>query len=145
LSHGFLLDTNVVSEFAKAAPDRRVERFLAERRSDDFWISDITVAEIRFGVDRLEAGPKKAHFADVLANAIRPMFHGRVVSADEDTWLLWKHKQSEARLRRHTFPQPDLVIACLALQHSMTVVTRDTNPFREAGAAFVNPWDQTSG
>ncbi len=145
MSRGFLLDTNVVSEFARAAPDRHVERFLSDRQTDDFSISDITLAEIRFGIDRLEDGPKKAHFADVLANTIRPMFRGRIVSADEETWLIWKQKQGEARQRRHTFPQPDLVIACLALQHGLTVVTRDTEPFRNAGAAFINPWDETSG
>jgi toxin FitB len=145
LSQGFLLDTNVVSEFARPSPDQRVVRFLSERQGSEFLISDITLAEIRFGIDRLEDQAKKGHFANVLEMTVRPMFAGRILIADEDTWLLWKHKEIDARQRRYTFPQPDLVIACLGLQHGLTVLTRDTEPFREAGAAFVNPWDGTSG
>jgi toxin FitB len=48
--------------------------------------------------------------------------------------------EQSGRKRRYTFPQPDLVIAALAEEHDLTVLTRDTLPFQEAQVAFLNPW-----
>ncbi|MGL5115213.1 MAG: PIN domain-containing protein [Beijerinckiaceae bacterium] len=136
----FLLDTNVISEFGRERPARQVLRFLQAQPLAALFVADVVLAEVRFGVSLLKDEERRQHYAKVLDHEIRPMFQNRILSADEETWLIWKRLESDGRSRRYTFPQPDLVIAALAMEHGLTVVTRDAEPFRQAGAAFVNPW-----
>src|SRR5579862_94444 len=56
----FLLDTNVVSEWVKPQPEPNVLRWFAEAEEDSVWLSVITFAEIRFGVERMAPGRRRA-------------------------------------------------------------------------------------
>jgi toxin FitB len=136
----YLLDTNVISELMRRVPARSVAEFVAAADHSGLYVSDITLAELKFGAELVQDAARQQGIIDALDERVRPLFPGRVLAADEETWLRWKHLDRKARQRRYTFPQPDLVIACLAIQHGLTVVTRDVEPFREAGAAFFNPW-----
>ena len=95
---------------------------------------------MRFGITLLADEGRKKHYDSILNDRIRPLFQGRVLKAGEETWLIWKQLEHKGRQRRYTFQQPDLVIASLAIEHDMCVVTRDSDPFREAGASHHNPW-----
>ena len=52
----------------------------------------------------------------------------------------WRLLVEDSRKARHTFSQPDLIIAATALQHGLTAVSRDTGDYGRAGMAVVNPW-----
>jgi toxin FitB len=141
VSAGFLLDTNVISEFTKPRPEPRVLAFFMNADPAQLQVPDAVLAEIRFGIETLPDASPRHRYRNALENHIRPLFAGRVLSADEDTWLIWKRMERDGRRRRYTFPQPDLVIAALAEQHGLAVVTRDVEPFREAGVIVRNPWE----
>jgi predicted nucleic acid-binding protein len=136
----YLLDTNVLSELRKPRPDRAVEAFVQSQALDDLFICDVTLAEIGFGADIREDPREKAVILNWLDGVIRPMFEGRCLSADEKAWRVWKMLEYDGRRMGHTYPQPDLVIASIALLNGLTVVTRDVEPFRRAGVAVSNPW-----
>lgn len=57
------------------------------------------------------------------------------------TWRLLVEAGGKSR---HTFSQPDLIIAATALQHGMTIVSRDTREYERAKAPVLNPWVQTA-
>ncbi len=135
-----MLDTNVISEFGRDQPSRRILDFLAEKPLETLFVSDIVLAEIRFGIELLDDKARRRHYDNVLNNDIRPMFAERILSAGEETWLIWKRIERAGRLRRYTFQQPDLIIAALALEHDITIVTRDVVPFQQAGVRHINPW-----
>jgi predicted nucleic acid-binding protein len=69
------------------------------------------------------------------------MFDQRVLPITEDTMLKWRLLVEEGRKTGHTFSQPDLIIAATAIQHGLTVVTRDRSDYDRAGVPVVNPWD----
>lgn len=104
------------------------------------FVSEVTFAEIRFGIERQADAAKRADLNDWLANRVRPMFEGRTLPVTEDIMLRWRILVEEGRRERHTYSQPDLIIAATALHHGLTVVSRDTSEFRRADTPLVNPW-----
>jgi toxin FitB len=140
ISAGFLIDTNVLSELDKPHPDRRVTGFFAEAEDALLYISDVVLAELRFGIEKVPDPRRRSRMLSWLEQVGRPLFEGRVLSADENVWLLWKVLEQDGRRTGYTYPQPDLVIAAIALRHNLTVVTRDAEPFTRAGVPVHNPW-----
>jgi predicted nucleic acid-binding protein len=69
------------------------------------------------------------------------MFTGRVLELTEDVMLRWRQLIEEGRKAGRTFAQPDLIIAATALEHGMTLVTRNTRDFTGIGLTIVNPWE----
>jgi predicted nucleic acid-binding protein len=69
------------------------------------------------------------------------MFTGRVLEVTEDIMLEWRLLVEEGRKIGHTFSQPDLLIAAIALHHGLIVVTRNQKDFEKAGVPVLNPWD----
>ena len=59
MSRGWLIDTNIVSEWVKPRPDVGVVRWLDEVDEDRIFLSVISLAEIRFGVERLAPGRRR--------------------------------------------------------------------------------------
>ncbi|RTL90874.1 MAG: type II toxin-antitoxin system VapC family toxin [Hyphomicrobiales bacterium] len=137
---GWLLDTNVLSELRRPNPNSAVVAFVAGKPLDHLFVSSVTFAEIRFGIECLADAGRRAELNDWLANKVRPMFEGRVLPVSEDVMLRWRLLVEEGRKVRHTYSQPDLIIAATALRHGLTVVTRDTREFGRAGATVVDPW-----
>ncbi len=122
---GWLLDTNVLSELRRARPEPKVARFIAAQSLDLLFVSTVTFAEIRFGIELAPDPTRRAELNDWLAHKVRPMFEGRVLPVTEDVMLKWRLLVEDGRKAGHTFSQPDLIIAATGLQHGLTVVTRD--------------------
>jgi predicted nucleic acid-binding protein len=139
----WLLDTNVLSELRRPRPDSRVLAFVSAQPLDQLFVSSVTLAELRFGIDSLGVGNRRDELNDWLTNKIRPMFFGRILQVTEDIVLRWRVVVEAGRKEGHTFSQPDLIIAVTAMHHGLTMVTRDRSDFERAGATVVNPWDAT--
>lgn len=137
---GFLLDTNIVSELRRPSPNARVEAFVAAQLEDLLFFSEISFAEIRYGIERLDDPARRADLTDWLDNSLRPLFVGRTLSVSEDVVLRWRLMLEAGRRRGHTFGQPDLFIAATAALQDLVCVTRDTDHFVAAGVAVLEPW-----
>lgn len=72
--NGWLLDTNVVSELRKTRPNRRVKEWSDAQAPDAFYLSTITIAEIRFGIECQTDTPFRQDLEDWLAHRLRPWF-----------------------------------------------------------------------
>jgi predicted nucleic acid-binding protein len=104
------------------------------------YVSSVTFAEIRFGIE-LAADPKiRDDLNDWLKHKLCPMFEGRTLPISEDVMYKWRMLVEDGRKSGHTFSQPDLIIAATALLYGFTVVTRDTHDYLRSGAAVFNPW-----
>ncbi len=137
---GWLLDTNVLSELRRPKPHRRVVAFVAGQPLDLLYISSVTLAEIRFGIELVPDVTRRAELNNWLASDVRPLFGQRVLQVSEDVLFQWRLLVEEGRKTGHTFSQPDLIIAATALHHGMTVVSRDTSEYEKAGVPYLNPW-----
>ena len=136
----WLLDTNILAELRKPRPEPRVVGCIAAQPLDRLFISKVTFAEIRFGIERVPEHARRADLHDWLTYRIRPMFDGRVLAISEDVMLKWRLMIEEARRVGHIFSQPDLIIAATASVHGMTIVTRDSGGFAPAHVRVFNPW-----
>lgn len=139
----WLLDTDVLSELRRSRPDRKVTSFVSAQTLESLHVSSVTFAEIRFGIEILEDAGRRSALQDWLAHKVRPMFESRVLGVTEDVMFRWRLMVEEGRKAGHTFSQPDLIIAATALQHGLTVVSRNERDYRRAGVPVLNPWKQT--
>lgn len=136
----WLLDTNVLSELRRPKPDRNVHAFIASQPLEHLYVSSVTFAEIRFGIELVTDAKRRSDLNDWLVQRVRPMFAQRVLEVSEDVMLKWRLLVEVGRKAKHTFSQPDLLIAATALQHGLTIVSRDLKEYKKAGAPTFNPW-----
>jgi toxin FitB len=139
----WLLDTNILSEIRRLRPEPKVLAFIAGNPLDELYISAVTLAELRFGIELLREGSTRRDELDNwLTGPIRPTFDRRVLPVTEDIMFRWRILLEEGRKTGHTFSQPDLIIAATAVHHGLTVVTRDRSDFDKARVPVFNPWEQ---
>lgn len=137
---GWLLDTNVLSELRRPRPNRSAVEFVARQPLEQLFISSVTLAEIRYGIELVSEPGRRTELDDWLTLRVRPMFEHRVLEITEDVMLRWRLLVEDGRRHGHAFSQPDLIIAATALQHGLTVMTRDVDEYVAAGAPVYNPW-----
>jgi toxin FitB len=142
---GWLLDTNVLSELRRPKPNQKVTAFVAAQPLDLLFVSIVTFAEIRFGIEAIVDPIRRAELNDWLAHKVRPMFEERVLPVSEDIMFKWRLLVEDGRKAGHTYSQPDLIIAATALHYGLTVVTRDTADFERARVPVLNPWNEPAG
>lgn len=135
----FLLDTNVVSEWTRPKPDTGVIEWLAEVDEDRVFISVITLAELRHGVERLAPGKRRTQLDEWLREELPLRFEERILSIDEavaDTCgAVVAHRDATGR----PIQAMDALIAATAKVHRLTVVTRNIDDFQPSVDA-INPW-----
>ena len=85
----FLLDTNVVSEWTKPRPDTGVVTWLAEVDEDRVFISIVTLAELRYGIERMPAGARRDRLDEWLSQQVPSRFETRVLPVDPQTANSW--------------------------------------------------------
>ena len=137
---GWLLDTNVLSELRRPKPHPKVVQFVARQSLDFLHVSVVTFAEIRFGIELVKDPARRMELNEWLDHKLRPMFEEHVLEISEEVMLTWRMLVEEGRKAGHTYSQPDLIIAATAMQHGLTVVSRDTDDYERAHVPVLNPW-----
>ena len=137
---GFLLDTNVVSEAGKPAPDPRVLAFLADRI--DLWLSVIVLYELDYGVRLMPSGRRRdARQATLMDLTAR--FHRRVLPVGRHEAGHAARLCARARRTGRTVHMGDALIAGTAAANDLVVVTRDADDFAPFDVEVLNPWTGT--
>jgi toxin FitB len=137
---GWLLDTNILSELRRPKPEPKVVAFVAAQPLERLYVSTVTLAEIRFGIELLDDASRRAELNDWLMHKVRPMFEQRVLPVTEDIMFKWRLLVEDGRKAGHTFSQPDLILAATALEHGLTLVSGDTSEYEQARVPVFNPW-----
>ena len=137
---GWLLDTNILSELRRPRPEPKVVTFIAAQPLDLMFVSAVTLAEIRFGIELVTDAYRRSELQEWLTHKVRPMFDRRILPVTEDIMFKWRLLVEDGRKAGHTFSQPDLIIAATGLHHGLTVVTRDTGVYEKARVSLLNPW-----
>jgi toxin FitB len=137
---GWLLDTNILSELRRPKPEPKVIAFVTAQPLDLLYVSTVTFAEIRFGIELATAPGHRAELNDWLTHKVRPMFEQRVLPITEDVMFKWRLMVEDGRKAGHTHSQPDLIIAATAAQHGLVIVTRDVSDYRHTQVPLLNPW-----
>jgi len=140
---GFLLDTNIPSEFRNPrCPEPLVSQWLDSVDEDLVFISVVTLGELRKGCESLDAGKRRVELEQWLEVEVKEWFAGRILPVTDGVAEGWG--RLEARRRRLGLPLDiaDGQIAATALEHDLTLVTRNIDDFRELGLQIRNPWQE---
>ncbi len=135
-----LLDTNVLSEVTRPAPDARVLEWLDRLDEDRSFISVVSIAEIRRGVALMDKGRKREALAEWLARDLPQRFEQRVLPVDEPVALAWGDLMGLAKRRGRGLSSMDGLIAATAVARQLTLATRNTKDFEGFGVELFDPW-----
>lgn len=136
----FLLDTNVISEGAKPRPDRGVMDWLATTNEDQLFLSVVSLAELRHGMERMDSGKRRVAL-DLWLTAELPMrFGDRLLTIDTVTADMWGRTIARAQAAGRPIGAMDAFLAATAEQHQLVLVTRNTSDFETIGIPLFNPW-----
>lgn len=131
----YLLDTNVVSELMKPGPNPVVSAWLDEIDEDAVFLSVVTLAELRRGVERLADGRRKRALDEWVTHMIPVRFEGRILDVDARVAEQWARLSVAAQRPLDT----DALIAATAVVHDCIIVTRDSG-FAVFGVDVLDPW-----
>lgn len=135
-----VLDTNVISEAMKQAPNPAVLSWLDSQAAETLFLSSVTLAELLFGLGIMPDGRRKSAQAEIL-DGLLELFGERVLPFDARAARHYADLAVRTRLAGRGFPTPDGYIAAIAASHRFSVATRDYSPFEAAGISIVNPWN----
>lgn len=136
-----LLDTNVISEPQRQAPNARVIDWIDAQALETLYLSAVTVAELRAGIALMPAGKRRDGLHANLEKRLLPMFANRVLSFNMACTKAYAELLAKSRAAGLAIETADAFIAAVALANGFTVATRDTSPFEAAGLNVINPWD----
>lgn len=136
----YLLDTNIVSEWVKPTPDPGVIKWLAEADEDRVFLSVITLAELRRGIERMPAGERRSRLNSWLRDELTQRFAGRILPIDLGIAESWGQLLARSQTMGRTLGIMDGFLSATAEVHHMTMVTRNVSDFRDLGLPTFNPW-----
>jgi predicted nucleic acid-binding protein len=139
--NGYLVDTNVPSELTREAPDIRVAAFLENAGRERVFLSVMTIGEICKGIDMLPVGQQRNDLQRWLDRDVRLWFAGRILPVTESIAERWGRLAARGKRSGVTLAVVDGVLAATALEHGLTLVTRNVRDFVGLGLALLNPWD----
>lgn len=132
------LDTNVISETLRKAPDAGVIAWLV-RHDAEIALSTVVVAEIAFGIEKIRPD-ERAHRLDQGLLDWRHRFAGRIFGLTEEAALAYGSIMGNAVRRGRGMSAPDGMIAAIARVNGGRLATRNLADFETAGLDLVSPW-----
>lgn len=138
---GFLIDTNVISEVLRPAPDSNVVEWCRTTDRDQLFLSVVSLGEIRKGLTLMPVGVRRNQLEKASTALIPDWFAGRILTVTQAIAERWGVLEGERQRLGRPLHVPDAQIAATALEHGLTLVTRNVADFEHLGLSIVNPWE----
>ena len=135
-----VLDTNVVSELMRPAPNAAVLAWLNNQTADTLWLNSVVVSELLYGIARLPDGKRRAQMAQNVQSMLDEDFSGRVLSFDLEAAVVYADLVAMRERQGLPMNVADAQIAAICLAHGATLATRNTKHFEGLGLTLMNPW-----
>lgn len=135
-----ILDTNVISELVKAAPNRTVMTRTRGFRSADLCTTAINEAELRQGLEILPAGRRASDLRLDMEAMLERLFGARIVPFDSAAAKAYATLTAARRAAGRPISIEDAQIAAIVRANGATLVTRDVRDFEDCGFDVINPW-----
>jgi toxin FitB len=138
---GYLLDTNIPSEMTRPNPQASVSEWLDHADDDRLYLSVVSLGEVLKGVTMLSESKRRAQLQRWLDETLRPWFEGRILPVSQPIAERWGLLSGRCQLKGRPLKVADGFIAATALEHDLTLVTRNVKDFAGLGVTVFNPWD----
>ena len=135
-----VLDTNVLSELMRASPDSRVLDWLDREDARGFFVSAVSVAEIRTGIGLLPDGRRRSKLNAAAERVLDVLLRGRVLPFDAAAARDYADIACSRRAQGRPISQFDCQIAAIARSCGMALATRDVDGFSGCGIEVIDPW-----
>jgi toxin FitB len=139
VSRGWLIDTNIVSEWVKPRPDAGIVSWLDEVNEDLIFLSVVSLAEIRFGVERLAPGRRRNQLDRWLREELPARFEGRIAPVDAQVADACGRLLARARQAGRGLGAMDALIGATCLARELVLVTRNLADFDGLGVELFAP------
>lgn len=137
----YLLDTSIISEFAKPKPDKNLLAWLEATPEQRLHMSVVTLGELQQSISQLPVSANRQHIQAWLDDGLRVRFGERLLALGSEEWLLWGHLRGAAQQKGFQLPVVDGLIAATALYHRLVLVTRHESVFSKLSELqVVNPF-----
>ena len=136
----YLLDTCVVSELIAKEPDAKVIHWVDSFDDERAFLSVITIGEVKRGIEKLPPSQRKSEILAWFENSLLPRFDGRIIPIGIAVMLTWGELVARLEQQGRVLPAIDSLIAAIALNGGLTLVTRNTKDFVDTGVTLFNPW-----
>ena len=136
----FLLDTNIISEPMKPQPNAGVFKWLAEADEDRVFLSVITLMELRYGVERLEAGRRRKRLEEWLEHDLKDRFEARILTVNAEVADTSGRLVAESEFAGRPIETRDALIGATAKTYGLALVTRNTRDFEAIVKNLLDPW-----
>ena len=134
-----VLDTNVVSEAMRPAPNPDVVGWLNAQAIDTLYLASVTLAELLFGIGALPAGARRDRLSRAL-DRLLALFPGRVLPFDQEAARRYANMAVTARAVCRPLPTTDGYLAATAAARGFAVATRNIQDFGDTGVELIDPW-----
>jgi len=138
---GFLLDTNCISELVRSNPEPRVLQWIDSTDENLFYLSVLTLGEIRKGVALLPQSKRRTTLETWLELELPARFAERIISIDRQITDRWGVLTAAAKRIGKPLSAIDGLLAATALHHNLTIVTRNSGDFAGTAVPVLNPWE----
>ncbi len=135
-----ILDTNVVSELMRPVPSSNVVEWVAGQVAPNLYLSAISEAELRYGVEVLPAGERRSRLLAEVEGMLEEDFAGRILPFDSAAAQAYPMIAAARRAAGHPINHADCQIAAIARSRGASVATRDIDDFEGSGIEVINPW-----
>ncbi|HEY1660149.1 MAG TPA: type II toxin-antitoxin system VapC family toxin [Candidatus Sulfotelmatobacter sp.] len=135
----FLLDTNVVSEWVKPKPNAGLMRWTGSIDEDRVFLSVVSLAELRRGIERLQAGARQRMLGEWLRYGLPSRFEGRILPIDPAVADVCGRIVHRSEKQGRPIEAMDAFIAATAEVYQLTLVTRNVSHFVVL-KDVLNPW-----
>lgn len=135
----YLLDTNAVSEWVKPRPNAGLIQWMESADEDRVFLSVVTIAELRYGVERMPAGARRNRLERWVQQELALRFENRILPVDYPVADLWGKMVSRSESAGRPLAVMDAFLAATAEFHNLTLVTRNARHFPFLNAVL-NPW-----
>ena len=132
----WLVDTNVISELSRRAPNPKVHQWLVDRE-EELFLSVLTIGELEKGLMQAPDPTRRARLERWLQREVLPWFEGKILPVDQAVAIRWGKLVASLK---DPLPAIDALIAATALSHQHTVATRNTTDLARTGVDLINPW-----
>ena len=136
----YLLDTCLISELVAKQPNQKVLDWVDAQFPETLYLSVITIGEIAKGICKLTPSKRKESLTTWLNETLPNRFEHRILTLDVSTMVLWGNLVGQLEQNGRPLPAMDSLIAAIALQHSLSLVTRNEKDFAGTGVVIINPW-----
>jgi toxin FitB len=138
---GFLLDTNIPSELMRQRPEPKVKGWVAAQGISALFLSVVSIGELETGFTTMQDAARRTRLEASLERHLALLFSGRVLPVTQAIAARWGRLDGMRQLSGRPLGAPDGMIAATALEHGLTLVTRNVKDFDQLGVGIFNPWD----